>query len=235
MTSQMQQALVLIFWWIDSSSIPQGVDDASDALNNSSAMPPMVRAVNSNPAFVEACDFMVICLALLHKDTGKICDLQSYKSNGWGRLEMAARFHSRWSDRRLVAARAPADIQCYSASRVQGPLPAQGEFSEKSIPAYVEACDVFTIVCPVLMHKDTGKICDSQSYSSHGWCRLEMTARFHPRRSDRRMVVIRLRQTFSSTVLRARRAYSLRKASSRRSRSQLTLKLVTHSRLFVRY
>eukprot|EP00928_Gymnodinium_smaydae_P095619 TRINITY_DN8258_c0_g4_i1.p1 TRINITY_DN8258_c0_g4~~TRINITY_DN8258_c0_g4_i1.p1 ORF type:complete len:619 (-),score=110.23 TRINITY_DN8258_c0_g4_i1:24-1880(-) len=43
-----------------------------------------------------------------------------------------------------------------------------------SIPAYVEACNMFLVMAPVLKHYDTGTLCSMSSWRTRGWCRVEM-------------------------------------------------------------
>ena len=45
-----------------------------------------------------------------------------------------------------------------------------------SIPAYVEAADLFIVACPSWPHADTGETCTQQSWASRGWCRVELAA-----------------------------------------------------------
>merc|ERR1719469_824630 len=60
-----------------------------------------------------------------------------------------------------------------------------------SILAYVEACQYFFAICPPLRHVNTGQICDTQSYGRRGWCRMEVAARVHARRSNRRVIIVK--------------------------------------------
>jgi len=46
-----------------------------------------------------------------------------------------------------------------------------------SIPAYVERCYYFVILCPHIRHKDHEVLLGKESWQSRGWCRLERAAR----------------------------------------------------------
>ena len=46
-----------------------------------------------------------------------------------------------------------------------------------SIPAYVERCSHFFVICPTVMHRDLpGVACDYGSWLQRGWCRVEHVA-----------------------------------------------------------
>jgi len=44
----------------------------------------------------------------------------------------------------------------------------------RSLPSYVERCDLMLILVPVCLHADTGHPCNYASWRSRGWCRLEL-------------------------------------------------------------
>mmetsp|Transcript_97171 Transcript_97171/g.261020 ORF Transcript_97171/g.261020 Transcript_97171/m.261020 type:complete len:636 (-) Transcript_97171:73-1980(-) len=46
-----------------------------------------------------------------------------------------------------------------------------------SIPAFVELSSYFIVICPPVMHEDTGVVCDKASWMSRGWCLLEGQSR----------------------------------------------------------
>ena len=45
-----------------------------------------------------------------------------------------------------------------------------------SIPAYVDAADIFVVLCPSLQHHNTLEPCHRGSWARRGWCRLELAA-----------------------------------------------------------
>ena len=45
-----------------------------------------------------------------------------------------------------------------------------------SIPSYVERSAVLVVLAPPCVHKDTGRVCNLQSWRMRGWCRLEFVA-----------------------------------------------------------
>ncbi|CAJ1380800.1 unnamed protein product [Effrenium voratum] len=60
----------------------------------------------------------------------------------------------------------------------------------QSIPAYVEACDLFFALVPELVHIDTGLDCNYATWLSRGWCRAELWCRLLSTRKDTSVVVI---------------------------------------------
>ncbi|CAE7706212.1 warA [Symbiodinium sp. CCMP2592] len=60
----------------------------------------------------------------------------------------------------------------------------------QSIPAYVEACDMFVALVPDLVHTDTGLQCNYGTWLSRGWCRAELWCRLFSNREDTRVVLI---------------------------------------------
>lgn len=54
----------------------------------------------------------------------------------------------------------------------------------QSIPAYVEACDLFVALVPELVHSDTGLPCNYKTWLSRGWCRAELWCRLLSNRCD---------------------------------------------------
>ena len=63
-----------------------------------------------------------------------------------------------------------------------------------SIPAYVEASQVFVALCPDVEHHSSSQTCNLATWAKRGWCRVECTAAAYAK-LHKRMVVIR-----SSTV-----------------------------------
>ena len=87
-----------VIWW-DFFSIPQkreagaleagitGVDSGDS---------PQLRAIKSIPYYIERSSyFIVVAPATTHQDTGKPCNLESWRSRGWCRLEEMANFLSK--------------------------------------------------------------------------------------------------------------------------------------------
>lgn len=60
----------------------------------------------------------------------------------------------------------------------------------QSIPAYVEACDLFVALVPELVHSDTGLPCNYKTWLSRGWCRAELWCRLLSNRRDTSVIVI---------------------------------------------
>lgn len=58
----------------------------------------------------------------------------------------------------------------------------------KSIPAYVEQCDLMVVVAPVSSHKDTGELCSFSSWRARGWCRAELVCSVLARQQIRTLV-----------------------------------------------
>jgi len=46
-----------------------------------------------------------------------------------------------------------------------------------SIPAYVERCQYFVILCPHVQHKHKDVLLSKETWSTRGWCRLELVVR----------------------------------------------------------
>ena len=46
-----------------------------------------------------------------------------------------------------------------------------------SIPAYIEKCEFFVALCPVLTHVDTAQAMDQYTWAKRGWCRVEKAVR----------------------------------------------------------
>lgn len=46
-----------------------------------------------------------------------------------------------------------------------------------SLPVYSSIADAFVIVAPTARHKNSGKVCNADTYSLRGWCRAEMLAK----------------------------------------------------------
>ncbi|CAJ1436666.1 unnamed protein product [Effrenium voratum] len=60
----------------------------------------------------------------------------------------------------------------------------------QSIPAYVEAADLFLALVPELVHASTGLPCDYASWLSRGWCRAELWCRLLSNKRETSVVVI---------------------------------------------
>jgi len=60
----------------------------------------------------------------------------------------------------------------------------------QSIPAYVEASDLFVALVPELTHADTGLPCNYTSWLSRGWCRAELWCRLLSNKVDTSVVVV---------------------------------------------
>ena len=56
--------------------------------------------------------------------------------------------------------------------------------SISSLAVYASALRYFVIVTPEVLHKDTRKPCNYETYSRRGWCRLEQWARLAARGTD---------------------------------------------------
>jgi len=46
-----------------------------------------------------------------------------------------------------------------------------------SLPAYAGLCDLFVVCAPDAYHKDGNKQCNLASYSTRGWCRMELLSK----------------------------------------------------------
>lgn len=46
-----------------------------------------------------------------------------------------------------------------------------------ALPVYAAMSDSFVVVAPTCVHRDTGKICNVDSYNTRGWCRAEMLSK----------------------------------------------------------
>ncbi|CAL1167854.1 unnamed protein product [Cladocopium goreaui] len=60
----------------------------------------------------------------------------------------------------------------------------------KSIPSYVEKCQVFVVLVPRLLHADRGTVCNYSTWLDRGWCRAEMWCKVLSEASDIPMIVI---------------------------------------------
>ncbi|CAE7353783.1 unnamed protein product [Symbiodinium sp. CCMP2592] len=60
----------------------------------------------------------------------------------------------------------------------------------QSIPAYVEACNLFFVLCPELHHQETGERCNYTSWLQRGWCRAELYCRLLSIRADTSVIVV---------------------------------------------
>ena len=45
-----------------------------------------------------------------------------------------------------------------------------------SIPSFVDAADMFLVLCPPAEHVDTEVVCDQSTWARRGWCRVELAA-----------------------------------------------------------
>lgn len=61
----------------------------------------------------------------------------------------------------------------------------------ESIPAYVEAADLFVVLCPWEEHQDTKRICNQETWGRRGWCRVELLAAALGKKQDHRLVEVR--------------------------------------------
>lgn len=75
--------------WIDYMSVPELKARSSAFISESSDTDgDFLNAVNSIPAYVERCDYFWICApSAIHADTGVPCNLNTWHSRGWCRLE----------------------------------------------------------------------------------------------------------------------------------------------------
>ena len=53
-----------------------------------------------------------------------------------------------------------------------------------SIPWYVDKCEFFVILCPLLQHADTRELLNRNSWESRAWCRLERATRALSAKAD---------------------------------------------------
>ncbi|CAJ1372287.1 unnamed protein product [Effrenium voratum] len=60
----------------------------------------------------------------------------------------------------------------------------------QSIPAYVEASDLFVALVPSLTHQDTLQNCNYGSWLSRGWCRAELWCRLLSNRKDTSVILV---------------------------------------------
>ena len=60
----------------------------------------------------------------------------------------------------------------------------------RSIPAYVEASNLFIALVPELVHMETGLPCNYASYLSRGWCRAELWCHLLSNKSNTSVIVI---------------------------------------------
>ncbi|CAK9071050.1 unnamed protein product [Durusdinium trenchii] len=89
-------------------------------------------------------------------------------------------------------------IDWFAIPQITARLPGVNEESTRSsaalavqsIPAYVEAADLFLALVPELLHADTGLICSYSSWLSRGWCRAELWCRLLSNKSDTSIIVI---------------------------------------------
>lgn len=54
----------------------------------------------------------------------------------------------------------------------------------QSIPSYVERCRFFVILCPPIRHTQLGTLLSKSTWSSRGWCRLELVVRHLSKRAS---------------------------------------------------
>ncbi|CAJ1441729.1 unnamed protein product [Effrenium voratum] len=60
----------------------------------------------------------------------------------------------------------------------------------RSIPFYVDACQMFVALVPNLLHNDTERHCNYFTWLSRGWCRAEMWCKLLSEKSDIPIVVV---------------------------------------------
>jgi len=57
-------------------------------------------------------------------------------------------------------------------------IPQQNRAAQKmaiaSLPTFASTTQFFVVVCPDVVHADTGRMCNSKSYRSRAWCRAEI-------------------------------------------------------------
>ena len=78
--------------------------------------------------------------------------------------------------------------------RREGDDPDMGSDVKKavdSIPAYVEAADMFVVLRPPFQHHNTTQDCHLNSWARRGWCLVELAAATFSRRTDRCMIVVK--------------------------------------------
>ena len=81
-------------WW-DFFSIPQLSVEYFPARGEDAPKGNQLLAIESIPYYLERASFLVVCApASTHVDTGKPCDLESWRGRGWCRLEEWANFLS---------------------------------------------------------------------------------------------------------------------------------------------
>lgn len=60
----------------------------------------------------------------------------------------------------------------------------------QSIPAYVEAADLFIALVPEVKHQDRGAYCNYTSWLSRGWCRAELWCRLLSHKPDTGVILL---------------------------------------------
>ncbi|CAE7865948.1 unnamed protein product [Symbiodinium necroappetens] len=60
----------------------------------------------------------------------------------------------------------------------------------KSIPSYVELCNLFVALVPELLHTDTKVLCNYTSWLSRGWCRAEWWCHLLSNKADSSVIVV---------------------------------------------
>lgn len=121
--------------WFDWVSVPQ-TSVASSHLNQhlyEDVKKDMISAVRSIPGYVQACNLLlVLCPSVRHQDTGQTCDLASWKSRGWCRVELSCKELATSATQHAVVIRS--DQQAYymrGADWMFAP-PGEGEFTDQS-------------------------------------------------------------------------------------------------------
>ena len=61
----------------------------------------------------------------------------------------------------------------------------------KSIPFYVESCQLFIALAPSLSHNESGVQCDYCSYLQRGWCSLEIWCNLLSHKAESPMILVR--------------------------------------------
>lgn len=62
----------------------------------------------------------------------------------------------------------------------------------QSIPAYVEAANLFVALVPSLKHRETGSLCTYASWLLRGWCRAELWCHVLSNKPDTRVILVLL-------------------------------------------
>lgn len=176
-----------------------------------SGVPPMHQELKAQGLLVEAQpSFLVLCvshqwLGGSHPDatgaqTGVLRSILRNIIEGHTEVEttMADQFHGyqRHLPSREQLKQAYIWFDWFSVPQVVGATPENRETvliasrrSIRSIPAYVDASQVFVALVPRLPHNDTGRLCNHSTWHRRGWCRLEMWCKLLSERDENPVVV----------------------------------------------